>query len=446
MSTDSITIAPLSEPMRGIYSVPGDKSISHRALFFGTLCPNLTVRGLAPGDDVECTRNLIESAGYVVRQREEGISVTRGDLPTDPLATAVRIECGNSGTTARLGLGWLTGERGLWKVTGDESLKGRPMARIIDPLTRLGAHFRGGPDRLPVSVIADRVLSGSEDDPGGDAPIVEVTSAQVHAGLLLAGLRSTSALRLRRTLPMRDHTLRLSSLLGLPITTEGDVDLVTPISNVTPIECSPHAITIPGDFSSAAFLIAAALLRSDSDVTIENVGLNPTRTAFLEGVRSMGADLEVTLLEDAWEPVGTIRVRGGRRLVGAEFSEETIDMHGMADEIPLLALLAATADGPSVIADAAELRVKESDRIVSTVRILRSLGLEIEETRDGFRSPGGGVIRGGVAIDPDGDHRLAMLAAVAGLSATDPVTVNNAEVVSVSWPDFWTNLSSLRQT
>ena len=420
--------------LRGAFGVPGDKSISHRALFFATLRPDILIRNLAPGDDVIRTRRLIEAAGYRVEETDGGVRVVGAPERADALEHPVRIDCGNSGTTARIGLGWLTGERGLWKVTGDESLRRRPMGRIIEPLERLGTIFRGGRSTLPVSVIADRRVIG-----GGE---VGVSSAQVHAGLLLAGLRSEEGVRLRRLGPMRDHTLRLVRKLSLPVESEGDLDIVHPVTDgpasrerIDPADLT--VLDIPGDISSASFLIAAALLQPDADITIRGVGLNPTRIAFLEAVQSMGGDISWESTGEGWEPRGEVRVRGGAQLQGVDFSADSIDVAGMADEVPLLALVAAHARGPSRIRDVGELRVKESDRISSTVAILNQLGLDVQERGDGFEISGGGRVRGGVDVDPAGDHRLAMLAGVAGTLATEPIRVFNPEIASVSWPGFW---------
>ncbi len=428
MKRNSRTIVPSPGSLRGSYTLPGDKSISHRALFFGAIAGGLEIHGLAPGNDVVRTRQLVEGAGYPVHDSGNVVTVGRQNFMNDRLQNPIRIEAGNSGTTARLGLGFLAGERGLWKMTGDASLKQRPMARVLEPLRQFGAHFRGGPDRLPVSVIADHLLGA---DP---IPTLDVTSAQVHASLLLAGLRSSTGLRLRRTVEMRDHTLRIGRLLDLPVTTVGDLDTIAPC---TDRDDTVRSIEVPGDFSSAAFLITATLLQPDAEITIEGVGLNPTRTAFLHAVRSLGADVEWRIEQEEWEPVGSIRVKGGAVLTGRLFSSATDDMHGMADEIPLLALLAATAVGGSEIRDAGELRVKESDRISATVTMLRALGLSVEEREDGFRTSGGGLLQGGCEVDPSGDHRLAMLAGIAALASREPVAILDPEVASVSWPRFW---------
>ena len=441
------TVAPASDPPRWTCTVPGDKSISHRLLFFGTFAPHLHVDNLAPGDDVARTRSLIESAGYRLVESAEGVSIRRGERSSDPFAAPVRIECGNSGTTARLGLGWLSGHQGLWKVTGDASLKGRPMGRVLDPLRRLGVEFRGGPDKLPVSVIATEQPGYPRTDGSGESvrggrseiPTFDVTSAQVHASLVLAGLQSVGGLRLRRTRSMRDHTLRLVRLLGLPVETSGETDLVGSIADhPDPLNHeSPLRLKAPGDFSSASFLITAALLQPGAEITIDDVSLNRTRTAFLDALALMGADVTTTVVSEEWEPRGTIVARGGGGLRGGTFSRQTVDIDGMADEIPLLALLAAIARGPSTISDAGELRVKESDRIATTATVLQSLGLPVIETPDGFRCEGGGRIGGGVSIDPRGDHRIAMLAGVAGRAADAPIEIQDSEVASVSWPGFW---------
>lgn len=427
----TITIEPAEKGIVGEIRLPGDKSLSHRALLFGALRGNVRVIDVAPGDDVARTIAMLDALGYPIEREEATLIVhRRGDRSEE----GNHIDCGNSGTTARLGLGFLVGEHGEFTVTGDDSLRSRPMARIIDPLRTLGAEVMAPTDRLPVTVIADGVIEGSD-------AAIEVGTAQVHAGLVLAGLRSRAGCRLHRTAPMRDHTLRLLHHFGWMEEQESrEYDLILPGLLTAADPPPPLGLRIPGDFSSAAFLIAAAILIPGSDLTLRNVGLNPTRTAFLDAVERLGADVEWSVDREEWEPAGTIRARHTPLLTGSPFTPERIDVALMMDELPILSLLCAVADGESVISGASELRVKETDRIAGTASILRGVGARVDELPDGLRFAGGSSLRGGASLDPLGDHRLAMLAGVAGRASSAAVTIVGPECVDVSWPDFWSIL------
>lgn len=422
-------------PFTGTYSVPGDKSITHRALFFAALHNRPTlIKNPSTALDCRNTLGLLASLDYDVEEGEEGFSI---GLPKSLLTgTVLTVDCGNSGTTARLATGFVTGSGGDITLVGDESLSRRPMERVAEPLRRMGAVVHTTDGKFPVSVIAIERIQGCKGTP------IEVRSAQVHAALTLAALRSEQGVVLRRTKLMRDHTLQMAALFGFPISSDGAVDSIQPL--VQDDHISSHVeINIPGDFSSAAFLVAAALLVPESDLTIQNVGLNPTRTAFLEAVKAMGANVDCVVESDEWEPVGTIHACYSPNLQPILLDEgSSISVDLMMDELPLLAFLASQANGESCIRGAAELRVKESDRIAATASVLRSLGIEIEELEDGFRVCGPQAVRGGTAVDHHGDHRLAIMAGVAGLIAGEPVTIPESEVAAVSWPDVWALLTA----
>lgn len=463
------------------YVVPGDKSITHRALFFGALSGRRTIiRNPSPAGDCRSTLGLLRRLGYHITEGPDFWEIDPSGRREHP--ARLTLDCGNSGTTARLAAGFLTGERGEFTLVGDESLSRRPMERVAAPLRRLGRNVSTSDGAFPVSVIADEGndrtgerkeeerkneekgrdeersregwderTNGAEEnkrDEGGRGPngdeseVIAVGSAQVHAALVLAAARSSEGVLLRRTKPMRDHTHRMCPLFGIRIERRGEEEFIRPFRSVQTGE-PPVEIVVPGDFSSAAFLVAAALIVPDSDILIEQVGLNPTRIAFLEAVRVMGGNVEWNVdgkeREDR-EPTGTIRVRYTPVLEGVYLHDEapaSPSVSMMMDELPLLALLASQATGETVVRGAAELRVKESDRIAATAALLRSIGIIIEELEDGFVVFGPQIVKGGASVDHRGDHRLAMLAGVAGLIAREPVHVPEPEIAAVSWPGFW---------
>ncbi|MGE3801025.1 MAG: 3-phosphoshikimate 1-carboxyvinyltransferase [Candidatus Kapaibacterium sp.] len=454
---DLLKIFPRREPLTGRYSLPGDKSITHRALFFAAMRRGETViRGYSPAHDCLNTLNLIRQLGCSIRE-DGGAWIIDGSTrrPPPPLCT---IDCGNSGTTARLGAGFLTGESGVFQLIGDASLTERPMGRVAEPLRTLGAQIITTDGKLPLTVIADGSIEGFTKETvrrgSSEDGIIDTSSAQVHGALVIAALRSVGGATLRRTKEMRDHTLRMVKKFGWRVDEVEGVDLVHPIAQVAPSaslngtkseESQTLHLTIPGDISSAAFLVTAALLVPGSDVQIENVGLNPTRIGFLNVVQEMGGDVQWEVNESDWEPVGSLRVRYSPELKGVEVRDgNSISPASLIDELPLLALLGAAASGVTTLRNAEELRVKESDRISTTVEMMRSLGVQIEEFSDGFQVAGSQQICGGGELHHNGDHRLAMMAGVAGLIATEPVLIAGADVVNISWPGFWGEITAHR--
>jgi 3-phosphoshikimate 1-carboxyvinyltransferase len=334
----------------------------------------------------------------------------------------------------------LVGEPGQWVLTGDSSLSKRPMNRVVGPLSRLGADISCADGIMPMEIMGKDPIAGL---PETDEPI-PVRSAQVHSSLLLAGLRSQHGVRLKRDTPMRDHSLRLARDLGWPIETLGQIDGVPPGPFDAHSDDRPLEYIVPGDLSSAAFLVAAALLLHGSEITVEGVGLNPTRTGFLKAARQMGGSVKWRVTDERWEPAGIIHVRSGPLNSGIDIGPETDPCTAdCIDELPLIALLGVFANGETIVRGAGDLRTKESDRIGATVTMLQDLGADIEELADGFVVRGTGELSGGKWVDPRRDHRLTMMAAIAGLVARHAVSIPEPDSVATSWPDFWGVIDTL---
>jgi len=420
-----VTVRP-SAPIRGRARVPGDKSISHRAAIIGALASGVTrLRGFLHADDCRRTLDCLRVLG--VRIEDAGAELvihgTTGCLSPPPSI----LDAGNSGTTMRLLCGVLAGQPFTAAIDGDASLRQRPMDRVAEPLRQMGAGVEAREGKFPPLRINGGDLHGITYQ-------LPVPSAQVKSAILLAGLFARGDTVIIEPVPTRDHTERLLAGCGVPISREGSRVRLTP--------AVPQGVTVevPGDISSAAFLLAAAAAIEDSDLVVEDVGLNPTRTGVLDVLRAMGAAVTTeTVRGGPGEPVGTISVRG-RRLRGTTVAGELVPR--VIDELPVLCVVAAAAEGRTVIRDAAELRVKESDRIGVLARGLRVLGASVVEHPDGMEIQGG-RLRGGT-VDAEGDHRLAMAFAVAGLFAEGPVTVRGAESVQISFPGFFATLGTLQ--
>ncbi|MGZ4030651.1 MAG: 3-phosphoshikimate 1-carboxyvinyltransferase [Tumebacillaceae bacterium] len=420
-----------TQHLRGEVNVPGDKSISHRAVMFGSLAEGETrVRGFLPGADclstVDCFRKLgvqidvLSPTELVVH----GVGMNGLQEPTDLL------DVGNSGTTARLMLGILAGQPFHATITGDSSIRRRPMARVSVPLRQMGAKIDGREEgRLaPLAVRGQRLQAMHYDMP--------VASAQVKSAVLLAGLFADGNTSVRETEATRDHTERMLRAFGVDVQTEDNVVTVPGGSVLRATD-----IDVPGDISSAAFLLVAATILPGSDVTIRNVGVNPTRTGILDVLREMGADIEeLNVRESGGEPIADLRVRGGQ-LRGTVVSGAIIPR--LIDEVPVLAVAATQAEGVTEIRDAAELKVKESNRIATTANELRKFGAVVEELEDGLRITGRTKLQGGAQIDTYHDHRIAMAMAVAGLVAEGTTTIDDWESVDVSFPGFHELLQNL---
>lgn len=412
--------------------VPGDKSISHRALMFSALSNGpCEITGFLAGEDCISTRRALEAMGVQVEDLGSGgthirVHGCRGEFtaPERP------IDCGNSGTTIRLLSGILAGCPFEVQLTGDDSLSRRPMKRVALPLEKMGARVRGKGDKcFPPLLVKGREKLMPIDY------VSPVASAQVKSAIMLAGLRADGKTSVTEPHPSRDHTERMLNYLLVKNVREGDT--VSIWGGQTP---ESRDIAVPGDISSAAFWIVAAAARDGARLLIDNVGLNPTRTGILGVMTRMGAKLIERVDESGCEPVGSIEVVGGR-LVGTEIGGKEIPT--LIDEIPILAVAAALAEGKTVIKDAQELRVKESDRISTVAENLRRMGVTVEEFGDGMEITGTDRLEG-AEIHSLGDHRIAMAFAIAGLFAEGETTIRGVECIETSYPGFIRELEQLQ--
>lgn len=411
--------------LRGEIRVPGDKSIAHRALLLGAIANGWTrIAGVPRSADVSATIRALGACGVQIQRNEDAVIVNGGGR--DALrAAGATIDCANSGTTMRLLMGVLASHSGTVRLTGDASLSRRPMRRIAEPLQRMGVSVSLSSNGVaPLDFTGSRALRAIEYE-------LPIASAQLKTSLLLAGLAADGRTRLCGKLRSRDHTERMLPRFGAMLEQCGDE---------IAIDGGQHLrgafVEVPGDPSSAAAWIAAALMARHSDVTLRDVCLNPTRTGFIEVVRRMGAHVETALRRAQPEPVGSVRVATSA-LRGITIGADEVP--AIIDELPLLAVLATQAEGRTQVRGAAELRVKESDRIDAIAAALRAMGAEIEVYEDGFGIEGRQPLRGAV-IDPRGDHRIAMAGAVASLAASGTTTILDAECVGVSYPSFFATL------
>ncbi|WP_243027667.1 3-phosphoshikimate 1-carboxyvinyltransferase [Thermus albus] len=425
MDRPYLDLGPLG-PLRGRLRVPGDKSVTHRGLMLLALSEGegRLFYPLKAGDTLSTARAMqalgaeVLEEGPHFRVRGQGLRLKE---PEDV------VDCGNAGTLMRLLLGILSGQEGLFAVlTGDASLRRRPMGRVAEPLRAMGAAIEGreGGRKAPLAVRGGTLR--------GITYTLPVPSAQVKSALLLAGLFAEGVTEVVEPVPTRDHTERLFHHFGLPLVKEGQ-RIRTQRAEPFPAK----DLTVPGDFSSAAFFLVAALIVPDSEVTVEGVGLNPTRTGLLEVLREMGGDLEWQVVEgEAGEPVGWIRARYSP-LKGVSVDPSLIPL--MVDEVPILAAAAAWAEGETYIPNLSELRVKESDRVAAIAQNLRALGVAVEEGPDWLRIQGGGVRPG--EVEPFHDHRIAMAFAVAGLRVG--VRIHEPQWAEISYPGFFRDLKRL---
>jgi 3-phosphoshikimate 1-carboxyvinyltransferase len=429
----SIVVKPADKPLIGYAEVPGDKSISHRSLMFGALADGVVrVTGLGDGADNGRTASAMRALGVDIRG--DGDALIVHGVGVDGLrAPSEAIYCGNSGTTIRLLCGLLAGQGFDVTLTGDESLNERPMRRVIDPLSSMGASIGGAagskPDESypPLSITAAKLRPVRYELP--------VASAQVKSAVLLAGLYADGETIAVEPGASRDHTERMLGHMGAPIEVRpgGVVSLNTAGWDR---KLSVDAFDVPADPSSAAFILAAALVAGAERVTVANVCTNPTRTGFLDALGDMGARVERQAMRAAGEPIADLVVtRGAGDALGGAVISGDLTVRSI-DEIPVLAVVASRADGVTDFRDAAELRVKESDRIASTVAMLRAFGVETEERDDGFSVQGTSEPLKAARIDSHGDHRIAMAAAVAALVADGEVRIDDTDNVSTSFPRF----------
>jgi 3-phosphoshikimate 1-carboxyvinyltransferase len=435
--TEQVTVRPCAG-VRGRVRVPGDKSISHRAAMLSGLAQGTSVlTGYLRCEDCLNTLRAVEALGAGVQDDGAAIRVT-GCAGAFSAPGRV-LDMGNSGTGIRLICGILAAQPFTVELTGDASLCRRPMGRIRKPLEAMGARMEAtGPRECPPIRITGGRLKAIDY-------AMPVASAQVKATVLLAGLFADGTTSVTEPQPTRDHTERMLRRLGLPMTVEGRRVSVRGAAGGRPA-IRAMDWRVPGDFSSAAFWLAAGCMPG-SEVVVEGVGLNPRRTAFLDVLKRMGARIDVEAEADAaagdlnaWEPAGAVRVRGGA-LRATEVGGDEIP--NLIDELPLVAVLGALAEGTTVIRDAEELRVKESDRIAAMAAGLRRMGVDVTETPDGMAVRGGGAIRGNVAVESLGDHRIAMALSILALLADGPVEVRDIACVATSYPEFWEHLGAL---
>lgn len=414
--------------LRGSAAVPGDKSIAHRALLCGALAGGWTrIAGVPRNADVSATIRALNDCG-VQTQRNDDAVVVHGAGRQNWLADGKVIDCANSGTTMRLLMGILAGMPASVRLIGDTSLSKRPMRRIAEPLEQMGARVAlSGSGVAPVDIRGSQQLQGIDYD-------LPVPSAQMKTALLLAGLAADGGTRLRGRLDSRDHTERMLPQFGAALDVrDGEIAIAGGQ------RLRGAFIEVPGDPSSAAFWIAAALVTPESRIEVRDVCLNRTRTGFIDVLSRMGAWIETHVRRNEPEPVGTV-IAETSELRGVTLSER--DVPALIDELPLLAVLASQAQGETIVRGAGELRVKESDRIEAIAGALRAMGAEIETFSDGFAIAGRQQLRG-AAIDPCGDHRIAMAASIAALCAHGETIIRDAECVGVSYPSFFMTLRSL---
>ncbi len=424
----SLTITPKGS-LRGTVHVPGDKSITHRALILSALAEgNSTIRGYCRGEDCLNTLSALQKLGIPIEVEPDQVHVSGKGLwgltePAEPL------DCGNSGTGLRLLTGVLAGQQFFTVLTGDASLRSRPMGRIVKPLQLMGAHIQGrnGGALAPLAVTGSR-LKGSDY-------VSPVASAQIKSAVLLAGLFAEGETRFSEPLQSRDHTERMFRFLGIPFDVEGNSIRVTGGQSF-----QAKDFFVPGDLSAAAFFIVGASIVPDSEVRIPNIGLNPARTGILDILTEMGANIQIDNQRDeSGEPVGDLVIRTARLhgiAIGASQVPKTID------EFPIFCVAAALAEGKTTVTGAEELRVKETDRIQAMATELKKLNVAIEETPDGFVVQGRSSLRGG-HCQSYGDHRVAMAISIAGLTANSPTVIDDTDCIETSFPGFHGKLLEL---
>lgn len=415
-----LTVSP-NAALRGCVTVPGDKSISHRALLLGALAEGSShITGFLPSGDCRATLGCLRVLGVRIKTHNATTLTVHGRGPGGLEAPAAPLDCVRSGTTMRLLTGVLAGQPFTSTLRGDPQLLRRPMVRVVEPLRRMGANIEDTAGHAPL-IVNGRPLHGTIHE-------LSVASAQVKSAILLAGLTAEGSTSVCQPGPARDHTERMLAAMGADIWISGLTVTLHPASRLAPL-----SLTIPGDVSSAAFLLVAAALVPDSAVTVTGVGINPTRTGLLDVLRAMGTDISVSNQHSACgETVGDVTTRTSD-LRGVTIEGDTVVR--MIDEFPVLAVAATQAHGTTVVRDAAELRVKETDRIEAVVQELGALGAHIEPREDGFVVEGPTPLRGGRAHS-HGDHRLAMALAVAGLVADGDVIIHDVDCVEDSFPGF----------
>jgi len=429
----TVRFAP-SGPLRGTVTAPPDKSISHRAALLGAMSPEpVRICNYLLAEDTRSTLCALRAVGALVEAHEDGTVVVRGVGLREAREPGGPIDVGNAGTLMRLLPGWLAAQEGrIFVLDGDSSIRRRPVDRIAEPLRLMGADIRATDGRYPPFVVYGTPLEAITYE-------LPVASAQVKSCVLLAGLAASGTTSVVEPAPSRDHTERMLAGAGVAVTRDGLTVSVTCTDQL-----AARGLVVPGDLSSAAFIIAAGVLVKGSRLVVRGVGVNWTRTGFLRILERMGAIVAGDLEEPSAvvaqsEPISDLDVTAGQ-LAGTVVEAEEVPL--AIDELPLVALLGCFAEGETVVRGAQELRVKESDRIAGVVEGLRGLGATIEATHDGFVVTGTHSLRGGT-IDAKGDHRMAMLGAVAGLASQEGVEVVGMEAASVSYPGFVDDLAAV---
>jgi 3-phosphoshikimate 1-carboxyvinyltransferase len=428
MPSVSVTTVRPARRVNGRVRVPGDKSISHRYALLAALADGRSrLRNFAPGADCHSTLSCLQALGVEVSEDGDHAVTLLGRGFEGWRSPSGPLDAGNSGTTMRMMAGLLAGQPFVSRLTGDASLSRRPMSRVIEPLTRMGARIEATGGHPPLTIRGGPLQA--------IAHVMTVPSAQVKSAVLLAGLQADGTTSVTEPAQTRDHTERAFTAFGLSAIVEGPTIRVSGGQRAVPVQA-----TIPGDFSSAAFWMVAAAALPGSRIEIEDVGLNPTRTALIDVLRRFGAHVNVQQTESsAGEPRGTIVVehhQAGSVVIGPE------EVPGLIDELPAIAALAARGGDVSV-GGAAELRVKESDRIAALVAGFRALGIAADERPDGFAIHGSGAPHGGGTADARGDHRMAMAFAIAAVAARQPSRIEGADSVVISYPGFFETLDRL---
>ena len=424
------TVAP-SKTLKGEITVPGDKSISHRAIMFASLAKGESrVRGLLRGEDCLSTLKAFQAMGVEVVEKGDDELIIQGRGIDGLLEPDDVVDCGNSGTTMRLMSGILAAQHFYSVLTGDQYLRKRPMGRVIDPLKEMGAKILGrdGNKKAPLTI-----------DGGGLKPIEyrsPVASAQVKSAVLLAGMQIEGTTTVYEPHLSRDHSERMLRYFG------ADIESFDGGARVTgPVSLDGREVVVPGDISSAAFFLVAGLIVPGAELLLKNVGVNPTRSGIVDILQQMGGSIELlNQRELSGEPVADLLVKSSD-LKGIEIGGELVPR--AIDEFPVVSVAAAFADGVTTIRDAKELRVKETDRIAAMCDVLGRLGAQIEPLEDGLRITGGQLLAGGT-VGSFGDHRIAMSMAVAGLRAEAEVTIEDTGCTATSFPNFWELLNQIR--
>jgi 3-phosphoshikimate 1-carboxyvinyltransferase len=420
----------------GELTVPGDKSLSHRAVLFSALADGTTViDGFLPGEDCVCTMRALQAMGCTIEVESKTRLIVHG-TGGKLLAPAEPLDCGNSGTAMRLMAGILAGQPFTSRLIGDASLSSRPMKRIVDPLTQMGATIKGQGEKhtAPLEITGGK-LKGIHFK-------LPVASAQLKSCVLLAGLFANGTTSVVETTPTRDHTERLLAYFHAPPVIDLNPEDKSRTINVRGgTKLHGRDFNVPGDFSSAAFWIAGAAGFPGADLTITNVGLNNTRTGLLSVLFRMGAQIYENIADSSCEPYGSVRVHGrklrGVKIAGAEIAN-------VIDELPILSVAAALAEGTTEIRDAHELRVKETDRIAAMAKNLREFGVQVDEHEDGMTIHGGAKLKA-ARVQSFGDHRIAMSCAILGLFSKGETTIEDTGCIATSYPTFEEDLNKVAQ-